>query len=87
MGGDVLPSRISKNIADELEDAPADVRITATIPLAHHISVDTARLRRRNWADFIRAIAAATSVSGKDDNFRGVVIAPFAVVEYMRLEK
>ena len=82
-----LPSRISKNIADELEDAPADVRITATIPLAHHTSVDTARLRRRNWADFIRAIAAATSVSGKDDNFRGVVIAPFAVVEYMRLEK
>ena len=82
-----LPSKISKNIADELEDAPSDVRITVAIPLAHHISVDTERLRRRNWDDFIRAVAASTATSGKDDNFRGVVIGPFAVVEYMRLEK
>ena len=82
-----LPSRMSRNIADELADAPQGCRIIAVVPLAHHTSVDADRLRRRDWNDFIRAVNALVDISKRDDNFHGVILSPFAVVEYLRLEK
>ena len=82
-----LPSAMAKNVADELADAPAGVRIISVVPLAHHTSVGVDRLRRRDWNDFIRAVKALIAASGADDNFAGVILSPFAVVEYLRLEK
>ena len=78
---------MAKNVADELADAPAGVRIISVVPLAHHTSVGVDRLRRRDWNDFIRAVKALIAASGADDNFAGVILSPFAVVEYLRLEK
>ena len=82
-----LPSRMSRNVADELADAPRGCHIIAAVPLAHHTSVDADRLRRRHWNDFIRAVNALVDTAKRDDNFAGVILSPFSVVEYLWLEK
>ena len=82
-----LPSQLAENIAGELADAPEKSQILAVIPLASHISIDSARLRRRNWNDFIRAVENTVAVSKKSPAFNGVILSPFSVVEYLRLEK
>ena len=82
-----LPSQMARNLEKELNDAPPAARIIAEVPLAHHSSISTGRLRRRNWDDFMRALEAFKTVSAKDDNFDGMALSPLAVIEYLRQEK
>lgn len=82
-----LPSQLPEKISSELKNAPKGSRILIILPLATHTSMDADRLRRRNWNDFIRALSACIEKVREYPEFNGVVVSPFSVIEYMRLEK
>ncbi|MBE6399171.1 MAG: hypothetical protein E7041_03400 [Lentisphaerae bacterium] len=82
-----LPSQLAANITAELADAPAKSQVLAVVPLATHTSINSDRLRRRNWNDFIRAVENLIAAAGKSPACGGVILSPYSVVEYLRLEK
>jgi hypothetical protein len=82
-----LPSQLPEKIAGELQSAAGKCTILNVIPLATHTSIDTERLRRRNWDDLMRALENCVETAWKDPDFGGVIISPYSVVEYLRLEK
>ena len=82
-----LPSQLVGNVSAELAAAPEKCQLLAVIPLATHTSINSDRLRRRNWNDFIRAVDNLIATAGKSPAFGGVILSPFSVVEYLRLEK
>ncbi len=82
-----LPSKLAENIAGELKSIPQSGTLLAVIPLATHTSIDNDRLRRRNWNDLLRALDSCIASARKNPGFGGVILSPFSVVEYLRLEK
>ncbi len=82
-----LPSQLAVNIAGELQSIPTGKKVLAVIPLATHTSIDSTRLRRRNWGDLLRALEVCITSAKKYPGFAGIILSPFSVVEYLRLEK
>lgn len=82
-----LPSQLAVNIADELQSIPPSGNLLAVIPLASHTSIDHERLRRRNWDDLLRALDSCIKSAKNNPGFSGIILSPFSVVEYLRLEK
>ncbi|MBR7120957.1 MAG: hypothetical protein IKC94_01805 [Lentisphaeria bacterium] len=82
-----LPGRIPGTIRQELAGAGKDIPVIAAVPLADHTSLDSDRLRRRNWFDFQRSIDHLVKQSMPYPAFRGVIISPLSVVEYLHQEK
>lgn len=76
-----------KRISDELADPrirPESVSVLLAI--ANHTSVGNDMMRRRNWQDMINFSGYLTKQCGKQRNFGGIVIGPFALVKILQLE-
>ena len=82
-----LPSKLPGNISNELAAMPDGKKMLAFVPLAHHISVDRGKLRRRNWNDFQRSINNLIRKSAVSPAFDGVIVSPLSVIEFLRQEK
>ena len=82
-----IPSQLAANVTAELADTPAGSELLIAVPLATHTSINADRLRRRNWNDFILAVENLVATAEKSPAFGGVILSPFSVVEYLRLEK
>ena len=82
-----LPSKVPVAVQDEFAAAAEqNEKIITVIPLAGHTSVDSGRLRRRNWLDFQRTTNNFMKKTADSKAFGGVIITPMAVVEYLRQE-
>lgn len=82
-----LPSKIFDTVSDEFSAMPEGKKALAVIRLAGHTSLETGRLRRRNWQDFQRTMAYFMSKSAGVPAFGGIIVTPLAVIEYLRQEK
>ena len=82
-----LPSKVHESVRQELSESSGDIQLIVAVPLATHTSFDSGRLRRRNWQDFQRTIDYLVRQSAANPAFQGIIISPFAVVEYLRQEK
>ena len=82
-----LPSKLPVMVQDALDAAPKGCKILIVVPLAGHTSVESARLRRRNWKDFQNSTAYLVKKTGSHPACAGVIFSPLAVIEYLRLEK
>lgn len=81
------PSEAAKVVKNELAAIPRGCSAFVGINLAGHTSVDSGALRRRDWSDFMRAMRYMLKEFGKYPTFEGFVIAPFAALEFTRMER
>lgn len=81
-----VPTQLVKKVEDELK-ASGSKPILLVISLAGHVSENTGKLRRRDWNDFCRALDYAGQNFRKYPSFGGVVVAPLAVIEFLRQER
>ena len=59
----------------------------AGVTLAEHTSRERGALRRRDWNDFMRAMRYLLGGFEKHPAFEGFLIAPFASLEFVRMER
>lgn len=82
-----LPSKIPASVENELRSMPKKQQMLTVIRLAGHTSMDSGRLRRRNWRDFQNSVNYTIKKLSSQPGFGGIIISPLAVVEYLRQEK
>jgi hypothetical protein len=80
------PSEVLEAVRNELADASPGSLLVA-LPLAEHISVTSGALRRRNWADYTRALGLAVAEWSKAPSFGGMILGPFSQIETLLQEK
>ena len=81
------PSSIVAGSAAEFAASNASQQILLGIELAEHASLNGDKLRRRDWSDLTRILGYVIREHRKYPAFRGVVISPLAVFEYLMMEK
>lgn len=81
------PTELVEGIRREAETIPAGIPLVAGITLAGHTSYERGMLRRRDWADFLRALDFLRKELSGYPSFSGVVIGPLRLVEFLRLER
>ncbi len=81
------PTELVKIVNDELV-TPGIPRgaILILTEMAPHTSVDAGRMRRRDWADFLRIISYVRKESEKYPAFGGMVVGPFGILKILQLE-
>ena len=82
-----LPTMLVKTVQDELAAAPAESSVRIAVELADHVVVNQQQLRRRNWQDFCRALEYATGKYVKNHAFKGVVLSPFSMIDFLYQER
>lgn len=80
------PSQIVEGTLSELEATGKEHRILLGIELAGHVSDSSAKLRRRDWNDFIRIMGYVVSEHRKHPEFRGLMMTPLVVLEHIIME-
>lgn len=81
------PSEAAKVVENELAAIPRGCTALVGVNLAEHTSVEKGALRRRDWNDFLRATRHMLGRFEKHPAFEGFVIAPFAALEFVRMER
>ena len=81
------PSEAAKVVENELAAMPKGSGALVGINLAEHTSVVTGALRRRDWNDFMRATRYLLGRFEQHPAFEGFLIAPFAALEFVRMER
>ena len=81
------PSEAAKVVENELAAIPRGKTALVGINLAGHTSENTGALRRRDWNDFMRAMRYLLGGFEKHPAFEGFLIAPFASLEFVRMER
>ena len=79
------PSEMAAGIKNEFDAAKCS--IIPVFMVADHLSEDTARLRRRNFSDFVRGIGFGVGKLTLRKSYSGFVTGPLRSLEYMSLEK
>ncbi|MDD3886703.1 MAG: hypothetical protein PHI35_07520 [Victivallaceae bacterium] len=75
------PSEVLDGVTAELNSTKDPGSLLVAVYLAEHSSVEKGALRKRNWADFIRAIDYAINEWQKNPAFGGVALGPFTSLE------
>jgi len=81
------PSEAAKVVENELAAIPRGNTALIGISLAGHTSVDNGALRRRDWNDLMRAMRYVLGRFERHPSFEGFVIAPFAALDFVRMER
>ena len=81
-----VATQLVKNVENELKYA-AEKPVLISIPLAEHTSLNSGKLRRRDWNDFCRALEYAGKHFKVSKSCGGIVVSPLAVIEFLRQER
>ena len=81
------PSQIVDGTLSELAATGRQHRVLLGIELAGHASDTGARLRPRDWNDFIRIMTYVVREHRKHPEFRGLFLTPLAVLEFLITEQ
>ena len=81
------PSESAKVVENELAAIPRGNTALVGLSIAEHTSVDSGALRRRDWNDLMRAMRYLLGRFEQHPAFEGFVIAPFAALEFVRMER
>lgn len=81
------PGQVVSGIREEISSVRSRSSILLGIELAGHVSISGDKLRRRDWRDLTRAVKYIVDYYKKYPEFRGVVISPLAVFEYLIMEQ
>ena len=81
------PSELVKVIHDELATPGIPPgRVLVLTEMAPHTSVDAGRMRRRDWADFLRIITHVRQESEQHPAFGGLVVGPLGILKILQME-
>ena len=81
------PTETVDGLARETSAMPRGVPMLAGVTLAEHTSRERGALRRRDWSDFLRAMALLQRRLHGCRDFAGVEVGPLRLIEFMRLQK
>ncbi|MBQ9501441.1 MAG: hypothetical protein IJU70_04700 [Lentisphaeria bacterium] len=80
------PSQIVEGTLSELEATGKQHQVLLGIELAGHVSDSGAKLRKRDWNDFIRIMEYVVREHRRHPEFRGLMITPLVVLEHIITE-
>jgi len=81
------PSEIVSGTQTELETTGKEHQVLLGIELAGHVSDSGAKLRRRDWNDFVRIMEYVIKEHRRHPEFRGLMITPLVVLEHIITEQ
>ena len=87
LSGGNRPTQTVKLAEDEMKSpklAPASIMLVQQIP--SHPAITDARMRRRDWKDFMRITRYVRDKAGKMRNFGGIVTGPLVLFKILQME-